>query len=60
MQSERAAESVGLWVSVAAGRRVVRERSWSNREAPGTTRGKGYSMMLSEMRISSVSEMRHR
>ncbi len=27
-------------------RRSVRARSWSNREAPGITRGAGYKMML--------------
>ncbi len=37
----------------------VRCSSLSNRLAPGSTRGAGYKMMLSEVRISFVERMRH-
>jgi hypothetical protein len=37
----------------------VSRSSLSNRLAPGSTRGAGYSMMLSEVLMSLVEEMRH-
>lgn len=57
-QSANVDEFSGVWCSAAEVRRWVRAKSWSNREAPGATSGAGYSMMLSEIRRSSVSEMR--